>query len=153
MATPTFATLTNNLTIGGLGLPAKSQGNDRYALQANLDIAAFVAGGGVTTQSVKLVNVPANTQVNLIAVWNQTALVMGSTPSVSVGDSASTTQWVNANATQTINTYATLAATSKTYPAADNLNVTLTGGTLTSGLVTVFYELIDLTADNIAVVP
>lgn len=153
MTAPTYATLTNTMFIGGTGLPAKGIGNERSILEADFNIATFVAGGGLTTQSVKLVNVPANTLVVMHAVWNQTALSLGSGPAISIGDSASTTQWVNANSTLTTNTYATIANSTKTYAAADTINVTVTGGTVASGTVSVFYELIDLSADTIAVVP
>lgn len=153
MTTPTYATLTTSMTYGGTGQPAKGIGRGRQVLQASCDIANFVAYGGTTTQSVKLANVPANTLVIVHAVWNATALSLGSGPAISVGDSASNTQWVNANSTTTANTYATLANTSKSYTAADALTVTITGGTLASGRVVVFYELLDLTEDIIAVVP
>lgn len=148
MTAPTLGTFTTSQTVGGSGQPAKGIGRARQIQYAEQDIAAWYAAGGTSTQSSKWVIVPANTEVIVHAVWNVTTLVG---TSFSVGDSASTTQWVNANSTTTINTYATLANTSKTYAAADYIAFTSTSGT--SGTVGMFYELIDLTRDQIAVVP
>ncbi len=153
MTTPTYATLTGNMTYGGTGQPTKGIGRQRTVLQASFDIATFVADGGLTTQSIQLVNVPANSEVVMHQVWNAIALSLGSGPAISIGDSASNTQWVSANSTVTANTYATIANTTKAYTAADFITATITGGTLATGRVVVFYELLDLTEDAIAAVP
>lgn len=147
MPAPTYATLTTSMTQGGSGQPAKGIG--RYGVQAaEVNIANFYSYGGLTTQSFKLINVPANTKVIIHAVWNKTALVG---TSFSVGDSADEAHWVSANSTTTINTYATLANTTKNYTAADF--ITFKSTAQTSGTVVVFYELIDLTANSLATVP
>lgn len=148
MTAPTYATLTTSMTIGGTGQPGKGIGRVRQLQYAEVDVAAFYSNGGTTGQSIKVVNVPANTKVIMHAVWNKTTLVG---TSFSVGDGADEAQWVSANSTLTINTYATLANTSKDYSAAGFITFKSTVGT--SGTVGIFYELMDMTADSIAVVP
>ena len=152
MTVPTLATLTSSLTVGGSGLPAKGIGRSRQVQYAELDIAAAVAAGLTTTQSVKLVIVPVNTKVVIHAIWNKTALVG---TSFAVGDSTDEALYMAANSTTTINTYGTITSAGKepgtAYTAANYISVKLT--VPTSGTIGIFYELIDLSANSLAVVP
>lgn len=145
MTTPTIATLTSSLTIGGL-TGQSAYGRARNVEKAEINLATAVTNGLTTGQTVKLVIVPANTLLVIHAVWNKTTLVG---TSYAVGDSSDEALFVNANSTTTINTYGTIATTSKTYAAADWLGVKLTAPT--SGKIVVFYELIELTDNALAV--
>lgn len=151
MTAPTYATLTSSVTIGGTGQPAKGIGRARQIQTAELNIAAAVAAGLTTGQSVKLVNIPANSKVLIYGIWNKTALVG---TSFTVGDSSDEAIYMAANSTTTINTYGTVTTaglTGTNYTAADFLSVKLT--VPTSGTIAIFYEILDMTADTIAVVP
>jgi hypothetical protein len=148
MTAPTLGTFSPSQTIGGSGLPNKGIGRVRQVLYAEQDIAAWYTAGGTSTQSSKLVLVPADSEVIIHAVLNITTLVG---TSFSLGDSSDQAYWVSANSTTTINTSATLAHTSKVYTAADYISFMSTTGT--SGVVGVFYEIVDLTRDQIALVP
>ncbi len=152
MTAPTYATLTSSLTIGGTGQPNKGIGRSRQLQYAELNIATAVANGLTTGQTVKLVNIPANTKVVIHAIWNKTTLVG---TSFAVGDSSDEALFMAANSTTTINTYGTITTAGKepgtTYTTADFLGVKLT--VPTSGTIAIFYELLDLTADTAAVVP
>jgi len=152
MTAPTYATLTTSLTVGGTGQPAKGIGRSRQILTAELDIAAAVAAGLTTGQSVKLVNIPALTKVVIHEVRNLTTLVG---TSFAVGDSTDEALYVAADSTTTSGHAATITSAGKEpgtrYTSADFITVKQT--VPTSGTLGVFYELIDLTRDQIAVVP
>ncbi len=152
MTAPTYATLTTSQLKGGTGLPSKGIGRPRNIQYAELDIAATVAAGLTTGQSAKLVYIPINTKVVIHAIWNVTTLVG---TSFTVGDSSDEALYMAANSTTTINTYGTITSAGKepgtAYTAADYLSVKLT--VPTSGTIGIFYELIDMSRDAIAVVP
>lgn len=152
MTAPTYATLTSSLTVGGTGLPSKGIGRARNIQYAELNFATAVANGLTTGQTVKLCYIPINTKVVIHAIWNKTTLVG---TSFAVGDSADEALYMAANSTLTINTYGTITSAGKepgtVYSAADYLGVKLTAPT--SGTIAIFFELIDLSADSLAVVP
>lgn len=152
MTAPTYATLTSSLTFGGTGQPSKGIGRPRNIMYASLDLASAVAKGLTTGQTVKLVPIPANTKVVLHAVENVTALVG---TSYAVGDSSNEALYVAADSTTTKGHLATITAAGlepgTTYQAADNIGVKLTSPT--SGTIGIWYELIDVSTNPIAVVP
>lgn len=143
MTAPTLATLTSSVTIGGTA-NSPTAGRPRAVQKAELNIATAVANGLTTGQSVKLVIIPANTRVVIHGIWNKTALVG---TSFAVGDSSDEALYMAANSTTTINTYGTVttAGGGTVYSAADYISVKLT--VPTSGKIVVFYELVSL-ADN-----
>lgn len=146
MTAPTLATLTASLIVGGSTGQATS-GRVRSLQKAELNIATAVANGLTTGQSVKLVTIPANSRLIVHAIWNKTTLVG---TSFAVGDSTDEALYCAANSTTTINTYATATATtSVSYASADYLSVKLT--VPTSGKIVVFYELLDLSDNALAV--
>jgi len=152
MTAPSYATLTTSLLAGGTGQPAKGIGRSRQIQAYELNIATAVANGLTTGQTLKAVYIPVNTKVVIHGIWNKTTLVG---TSFAVGDSSDEALYMAANSTTTINTYGTITSAGKepgtVYTAADYLGVKLT--VPTSGTVVIFYELIDLTADSLAVVP
>ncbi len=152
MTAPTYATLTTSLTVGGTGQPAKGIGRHRGIQIAEIDLAAAVAAGLTTGQSVKLVNIPALSKIVIHEVRNLTTLVG---TSFAVGDSSDEALFVAADSTTTSGHAATITSSGsepgKRYTSADFLTVKLT--VPTSGTIGVFYELIDLTRDQLAVVP
>ncbi len=152
MTAPTYATLTTSLTVGGTGQPSKGIGRSRHLQYAELDIAAAVAAGLTTTQSVKLINIPAFTKVVIHEVRNLTTLVG---TSFAVGDSTDEALFVAADSTTTLGHEATITAAGlepgTKYVTANFINVKLT--VPTSGTLGFWFELIDLTRDQIALVP
>lgn len=152
MVAPTYATLSPVLLQGGSGQPTHGVGRRRNIIVAELNFATAVANGLTTGQTVKLATIPANTKVVIHSIWNKTTLVG---TSFAVGDSTDEALYMAANSTLTINTYGTITSAGKepgtVYSTADTLGVKLTAPT--SGTIVIFYELIDLTADSIAVVP
>lgn len=152
MTAPTYATLSPVVLQGGTGQPNKGIGRSRNILAAELNIATAVANGLTTGQTAKLVSIPANTKVVIHGIWNKTTLVG---TSFAVGDSSDEALFMAANSTTTINTYGTITSAGKepgtVYSSADTLGVKLT--VPTSGTIVIFYELIDMTANSLAVVP
>lgn len=117
------------------------------------DIAALVAAGLLTTEYTVLINIPANSKLIIHSLINHTALSMGASPAISLGDSSSGTLFVNASTTVTSGSAHTLTATAttgKVYTAADTLRLNLTGGTLATGTIGIVYQLIDLSRNAIA---
>lgn len=147
MTAPTLATLTASLIVGGsTGQP--TSGRTRNIQKAELNIATAVANGLTTTQSAKLVVIPANSKVVIHAIWNKTTLVG---TSFTVGDSSDEALYMAANSTTTINTYGTVTAAGAgtSYASADYISVKLT--VPTSGKIVIFYEILELTDNALAV--
>jgi hypothetical protein len=122
-------------------------------LKAEINIAKAVAAGLATTEYVKVLDIPANTRLKIWAVRNATALSLGSSPRLDLGDADDDDLYVSNASTLTVNTNHALtgdtaisatARTEKTYSAAGELRLKVTGGTLTSGVVQIVYSLIDL---------
>lgn len=148
MTAPTLATLTSSVTVGGTAGNSCS-GRPRQIESAELNIATAVANGLTTGQSVKLVIIPINTRVIIHGIWNKTTLVG---TSFAVGDSSDEALYMAANSTTTINTYGTITTpglTGTAYTAADYISVKLT--VPTSGKIVIFYELISLADNPIAI--
>ena len=149
MTAPTLATLTSSVTIGGSGKPTGGTGNYRKVLRAELNTATAVANGLTTGQSVKLVLIPANCKVVIHEV-RVLATLVGT--SFCVGDSSNEALYVAADSTLTLGHSATITSAGSEpgtiYAAADYISVKLT--VPTSGVIGVFYELIDLERDAAA---
>lgn len=143
MTAPTLATLTTSVTVGGSGKPT-ADGNRRVIAHAELDMAAAVAAGLTTGQSVKLVLIPANSKVVIHEVRNLTTLVG---TSYAIGDSSDEALYVAAYSTTTLGSEPTITSAGKEpgtkYTAADYISVKLT--VPTSGTIGIWYEIIDLT--------
>lgn len=116
----------------------------------NIDIAKAVAAGLATTEYVVVFDVPAKSKVVIHSLHNETALSMGSSPAISLGDAASATRFVNAATAVTAGTYHTVATSEFTYATGGQVRLTLTGGTLASGLLAVNFEIISLSANTVA---
>lgn len=99
------------------------------------NIATLVAAGLATTQYSVISTIPANTYVKVLCLQNISALSLGAGPAISLGDSSSATRFVNASSVVTALTNHTLASTEFYYNAADELRLTITGGTLASGTI------------------
>ena len=143
-----------NITIakkgGTVGTAAGGQG--RFRLQHTIDIAkvnaALVAAGSAALASgdtIVLVDMPVESGFHIFAVKNNTALVLGTTPTISLGDVASATRYVNAATAVTAGTYHTVATTSFNYPTGGQVRFAISnaGGTITSGQITTFFEELD----------
>jgi len=136
-----MASVTTLKQGGSTGVARSSRNVDVITLEGN--IASFVAAGGLTTEYLELMTIPANTYVEVLQVENATALSMGAGPAVSLGDAGSATRYVNAASTLTAGTDHTIATAALLYTAAGSLRLTLTGGTLASGIVRVVLRLTD----------
>lgn len=123
-----------SLKKGGTGVLA---GSNAVIIPYSLNIATAISAGLATTNYVDIVSVPADTNVEVLGFYNDTALSLGTSPAISFGDTGSATAFVNASSTVTADTAHTLATTQKTYAAADTLRITVTGGTLASGTIRV----------------
>lgn len=109
-----------------------------------MDIAEAVAAGLLTTEYAVVLNIPAETLVEIVDVKNYNALSMGSGPAISLGDSGSATRFVNGASTLTALTHHTIATASRLFTSADTLRLTLTGGTLASGKIGIKLRLTDV---------
>lgn len=128
-----MASVTTKKLGGSTGIARAQRNVD--VITWEVDIAQFVANGGLTTEYWEIMTIPANTFLEVLQVENVTALSMGAGPAVSLGDAGSATRYVNAASTLTAGTDHTIATASLLYTSAGSLRLTLTGGTLASGIV------------------
>lgn len=114
-------------------------------LYHEIDIADFVTAGGTTTQTARVVYIPADSFFELHQVEVVTALSLGAGARIDVGDSADDDEFVTNASTLTAGTNLTLLKNAGTpgtvYTAADELNVKITGGTIASGVLRFVYTL------------
>lgn len=147
-------TAYNSFKIGGAVGTVNEMVNRALGYQSiQFDVAKFVAVNAfVSGDSENIISIPARSQLILYGVVPDTTLVLGTTPSFNLGDSAAATTFINASANVTAGTFFALAATSKTYATADTLKVTISNasGTVTSGTFTIVYAIVDLSANPVA---
>lgn len=102
-----------------------------------IDIADFVAAGGLTTEYAVVVNIPADTYFTLEQVEVVDALSLGAGARIDIGDSADDDEFVSNATTLTAGTNLTLlkvnGSSGNVYTAADTLRLKITGGTIASG--------------------
>ena len=97
-------------------------------------IADFTDAGGVTTDSVKIMDIPADTFVEVLAIEVIGASIsLGAGARIDVGDTGSATRYVSNASTVTNGTNLTIALIPYLYTAADTLLVKITGGTIADG--------------------
>jgi hypothetical protein len=129
-----MATISTLLIGGSVGVPAGHSKSSVVQLDFEDLLTDFIAAGGVTTDSAKLMTIPANTFVEVLhAEVIGANISLGAGPALSIGDTGSATLYVNAASTVTDGTDLTIATASKLYTAADYLRVTITGGTIAAG--------------------
>lgn len=143
-----MATISSTAYIvgGSTGVPAgQSQSTVTYLDMPDL-LADFAAAGGVTTNSLKVMTIPANTMVEVLQVEVINGNIsLGAGAALSVGYTGATTAFVNAASTTTEGTDLTIALIPKLFTSADNLLVTITGGTIaTTGGLRFVLRLTDL---------
>lgn len=125
---------------------SKAKGGSVGATQSNapvqivkheLDIADFVAAGGLTTELFRVATFPADTFFNLLQVEVVTDLSLGAGARIDIGDSADDDEFVSNATTLTAGTNLTLlknnGSSGEVYTAADHLSVKVTGGTIATG--------------------
>lgn len=113
--------------------------------QHEIDIADFVAAGGLTTEYAVVVNIPVDSYFRLHQVEVVTALSLGAGARIDIGDSADDDEFVSNATTLTAGTNLTLlkndGSSGSVYTAADTLRLKITGGTIASGVLRFVYEL------------
>lgn len=127
-------------------------------IRHTIDIADAVTAGLATTEYVVVQSIPAGTILTVWGMKNATALSLGSSPRLDLGDGDDDDLYVSNHSTLTADAYATLtgesamAATTryrKTYTAAGELRLKITGGTIASGKVTIIYSMVDIENENL----
>lgn len=124
------STLKKGGTVGTSG-----NGYSKVIVHHEIDIAAAVTAGLLTTEYVVVATIPANTAFRLLQVECVDAIVLGAGARIDVGDSGSATQFVNNASTLTAGTDLTLASqigSTEVYGAANELRMKVTGGSLAS---------------------
>lgn len=125
-----------------------------------VDIAdTIVKNGGTAINSgdtIEVVGIPTDVKIIFHRCYFLTALALGTSGTVSVGDVASGTQYVNAAATLTAGTDATVASTMNTvgkiYTGGTSaLRVTLSnsGGSITSGKIWLIFQALPMSAPSV----
>lgn len=124
-------------------------------VKAEIDIAAAVADGLATTQLVQILSVPADTYVEVLQVENATALSLGTSPDVELGDTGDDDRFVATHSTLTAGSNHTIAAAGAgyLYTAADTISAKITGGTLASGTIRYVFRLTDCSRQQNAAAP
>jgi hypothetical protein len=151
-----MATKTSALRGGTVG--ASTLDRPRGVLYAQIDLAEIIADEGAIASGdlIQVVSIPNGTRLYIHAVRNETALSLGTSGVLELGDAAlggsgDDDRYVANQTTMTANSYATIEAAGSTgtvYNVADVLSfkVSNSGGSITAGKIGLFYELIDLTA-------
>lgn len=122
-----------------------------------LTIAKFLAAGGVTTDLVLMVTLPAKTIVrDMVAYIADASISLGAGPRVDIGDSTAVDTWVSNASTVTNGTVLTIAETDnyKYYASADYIKIKITGGTIvTGGTICLVFTMINCARDALAIYP
>lgn len=143
-----MATISSTaLKIGGTtGVPAGPTQSTVVPLDLPDFMADFLTAGGVTTNSVTIMTIPANTMIEVLQVEVINGdISLGAGAALSVGYTGATTAFVNAASTTTEDTDLTIALIPKLFTAASDLLVTVTGGTLaTTGGLRLVLRMTDL---------
>jgi hypothetical protein len=122
-------------------------------IKAVVDIADAVADGLTTGGYVAVQTIPAGTRLKIWGVRNATALSLGSGPEIELGDGDDDDLFMATISSETAgvdhaltgdSAISSTAKTEKTYTAAGELRLKVTGGTIASGKVQITYSLIDL---------
>lgn len=120
-----------------------------------MNIASLVSAGLLTTEYAVVLNVPADTAFRLLQVEVVTSLSLGAGARIDVGDSGSATRFVNNASTLTAGTNLTIANATgsggEVYTAADTIRLTVTGGTLASGILRFVWQQADTSRNAMAV--
>lgn len=120
-------------------------------LKHTVDIAAAVTAGLTTGEYIEVCTIPAETYLKIWDVKNATALSLGSSPEIELGDADDDDLYVAAATTETVDTHHALTGataigattrTEKFYSSAGSLRLKVTGGTIASGKVQITYSLI-----------
>lgn len=147
-------TNVTNQKIGGV--TAVGIGNtESRIVKHEIDIAAAVASGLATTELVNVIAVPADCYVEVLQVENATALSLGASPDVELGDTGDNDRFVATHSTLTAGSNHTIEAAGKgyLYTAADTISAKITGGTLASGKIRYVFRLTDTSPNVAAVAP
>lgn len=152
--------MANNTSVklGGTGLLSADSTRLGAAQRICVDVAVAIAKGGAmaSADTIAVVDIPANTKIIFHRAYFLTTASLGTSPTVSVGDAGSATRYVNAANTVTAGTDATVVATLNTigniYTAAGQLRVQISnsGGTITSGKIWLVFEALDMSAPQAA---
>jgi hypothetical protein len=146
---------------GGATLIGVGQSQPQLVIKHEIDLAKVIAGSNnqpaialASNDKLTIMTIPALFQLDSLQAICQTALVLGSSPAISVGDSSSDTIFVNAASTLTAGTILTQAVTTnplKTYATADALNLKVTGGSAATatGIIRFVIRGTDLSRDPI----
>lgn len=149
-----MANFLTQFKVGGATGAANAFVNRDDGYQAiQLNVANWVAGGYLKGDVTTILSIPARSKFVLEAVYMDNTVSFGTTPTISVGDGSAGTTFINAQTPGAANvSVATVALSTKIYDAANGITVTLNNasGTVTSGLITVVYRLIDLTTNPVA---
>ena len=149
MATRTGALRGTASTTGYAALPTKAV----YTQTFEFDIAKDITANGAIASAdiINLIPIPDNTLLYVNGVINGSALVLGTSGVVELGDNSDDDRFVANQTTTTAGAAATIEAvgqTGYTYTAADTLSLKLSnsGGTITSGKLWITVTMIDLNA-------
>lgn len=130
------------LAAGGSTGVAISKGKFK---QHEIDIADFVSAGGATTNYAVVVNIPADSYFRLHQAEVVTALSLGGSARIDIGDSADDDEFVSNATTLTAGTNLTLlkndGSSGSVYGAADTLRLKITGDAVATGVIRFVYEL------------
>lgn len=119
-------------------------------IKHEIDIAAAVASGLATTELINILSVPADTYVEVLQVENVTALSLGTSPDVELGDTSDDDNFVASHSTLTAGSNHTIALTGKLYTSADTISAKITGGTVASGTIRYVFRLTDTSRNEVA---
>ncbi len=138
--------IADNLQFGGAAGVVKNNLIKRTLNLADNELGSAIASG----DQIAFDKAPANTKVIFHYVDNETALTLGTSAAIYVGDTTVTSRFVSNSALNTAAAVHSLVSgantTGQTYTADTDLVITLirSSGTSISGSINLVYELVDL---------
>ncbi len=143
--------IADNLQFGG-GTGVSIHARDNIVRRV-LDLSENELGSGFASgDQVHFDKAPAGSKVIFHRVDNLTALTLGTSAAIYVGDTSVTSRFVSNSALNTAGAVHALVTaantTGQTYEAATDLTITVirSSGTTVAGKIDLVYEIIDLTA-------
>lgn len=114
-------------------------------IKHEIDIADAVREGLATTEYVTVLDLPADTYIQIKQIEIVESLSLGAGARIDVGDSTDDDEFVTNATTLTAGTNLTLTAdVEKTLTSADEIRLKVTGGTIASGIIRFVVEAQDL---------
>lgn len=129
-------------------------GNQRVAvIRHEIDIAEAVASGFTSGDLINVVTAPTDSFIEVLQVENATALSLGATPEVELGDGVDDDLFIAASTEVAVGGNHAIAVGNKLYTSEDTVSLKISGGTVTSGTIRLVLRMTDTSRREVGVAP